>query len=118
MRVAVLIFSACVCTYAIVLQGTPIYEMVSGAYQVTLVGAFVPLAAGLYWKRATTQGAIFSIVLGLLSWALFLATGASQTVPAQLAGFVMAVVGMLIGSLGPQALIKNRHGSHHRVAGV
>ena len=118
MRVAVLIFSACVCTYAIVLQGTPIYEMVSGAYQVTLVGAFVPLAAGLYWKRATTQGAIFSIVLGLLSWALFLATGASQTVPAQLAGFVMAVVGMLIGSLGPQALIKNRHGSHHQVAGV
>jgi Na+/proline symporter len=118
MRVAVLIFSACVCTYAIALQGTPIYEMVSGAYQVTLVGAFVPLAAGLYWKRATTQGAIFSIVLGLLSWALFLATGASETVPAQLAGFVMAAVGMLIGSLGPQALIKNRHGSHHRVAGV
>ena len=40
--------------------------MVSGAYQVTLVGAFVPLVAGLYWKRATTQGAIFSIVLGVL----------------------------------------------------
>ena len=113
MRAAVLIFSVCVCTYAIVLQGTPIYEMVSGAYQVTLVGAFVPLAAGLYWSRATTQGAVFSIVLGLLSWALFLATGASETVPAQLAGFVMAVVGMLIGSLGPQGLIKNRHGSHH-----
>ena len=116
MRAAVLIFSVCVCTYAIVLQGTPIYEMVSGAYQVTLVGAFVPLAAGLYWSRATTQGAVFSIVLGLLSWALFLATGASETVPAQLAGFVMAVVGMLIGSLGPQGLIKNRHGSHHRWA--
>ena len=116
MRVAVLIFSVCVCTYAIALQGTPIYEMVSGAYQVTLVGAFVPLAAGLYWSRASTQGAVFSIVLGLLTWALFLATGAAETFPAQLAGFVMAVVGMLIGSLGPQGLIKNRHGSHHRMA--
>ena len=65
MRVTVLVFSACVCAYAIALQGTPIYELVSGAYQVTLVGAFVPLVAGLYWKRATTQGAIFSIVLGM-----------------------------------------------------
>lgn len=116
MRVAVLTFSVCVCTYAIALQGTPIYEMVSGAYQVTLVGAFVPLAAGLYWSRASTQGAVFSIVLGLLAWALFLATGANETVPAQLAGFVMAVVGMVIGSLGPQVLIKNRHGPHHRLA--
>jgi len=118
MRVAVLVFSVCVCTYAIVLQGTPIYEMVSGAYQVTLVGAFVPLAAGLYWKRATTQGAVFSIVLGLLSWGMFLATGASETLPAQLAGFIMAVVGMLIGSLGPQVVIKNRHGSHHSLVGT
>jgi putative FmdB family regulatory protein len=44
------------------MQGTPIYELVSGAYQVPLVGAFVPLVCGLYWKRATTQGAIASIV--------------------------------------------------------
>ena len=64
MRITVLIFSVCVCTYAIMLDGTSIYELVAGAYQVTLVGAFVPLVAGLYWTRATTQGAVFSIVLG------------------------------------------------------
>ena len=29
----------------------------------------------------------------------------------------MAVVGMLVGSLGPQA-VQNRHGSHHRIAGL
>lgn len=118
MRIAVLVFSMCVCAYAIALQGTPIYEMVSGAYQVTLVGAVVPLVAGLYWKRATTQGAIFSIVLGALTWLLFLATPAGETFPAQLAGFLMAIVGMLIGTLGPQALIRNRHGAHHHHAGV
>ena len=66
MRITVLVFSACVCAYAIAMRGTSIYEMVSSAYHVTLVGAFVPLAAGLFWKRATTQGAIFSIVLGLV----------------------------------------------------
>lgn len=117
MRIAVLVFSVCVCAYAIALQGTPIYDMVSGAYQVTLVGAFVPLVAGLYWKKASTQGAIFSIVLGILTWLLFLATPAGESFPAQLAGFMMAWVGLLIGSLGPQA-IRNRHGSHHHIVGV
>ena len=117
MRVAVLVFSVCVCAYAIALQGTPIYDMVSGAYQVTLVGAFVPLVCGLYWKRASTQGAIFSIILGILTWVLFLATPAGQSFPAQLAGFLMAGVGMVVGSIGPQA-IRNRHGSHHNIVGV
>ena len=117
MRITVLVFSACVCAYAIGLQGKPIYEMVSGAYQVTLVGAVVPLAAGLYWPRATTQGAVFSIALGVLAWLLLLATPAGEVFPAQLAGLLMALVGMLLGSLGPQALA-NRQGSHHRLLGV
>jgi SSS family solute:Na+ symporter len=117
MRITVLIFSACVCTYAIALQGTPIYEQVSGAYQVTLVGAFVPLTAGLYWRRATTQGAVFSIVLGLAAWLLFLYTPAGANFPPQLAGLLLAVAGMVVGSLGPQA-IRNVHGSHHRLVGV
>jgi SSS family transporter len=117
MRITVLIFSACVCAYAIALQGTSIYEQVSGAYQVTLVGAIVPLAAGLYWKRATTQGAIFSIVLGIAAWLIFLYTPAKEQFPPQLAGLLMAMVGMVVGSLGPQAL-RNRHGSHHHIVGV
>ena len=117
MRITVLVFSSCVLAYAIALQGRPIYEMVSGAYQVTLAGAIVPLAAGLYWKRATTQGAILSIVFGIGAWVLFLATPAGDAFPAQLAGLLMSVAGMLVGSLAPQAL-SNRHGSHHRVIGV
>ncbi|MDB5881573.1 MAG: sodium:solute symporter [Ramlibacter sp.] len=117
MRITVLIFSACVCAYAIALQGTPIYEQVSGAYQVTLVGAFVPLAAGLYWKRATTQGALCSIALGILGWLMFLYTPAGENFPAQLAGFLMAVTGMVVGSLAPQA-IRDRQGSHHHLVGV
>ena len=117
MRIAVLLFSVCVCAYAIALQGTSIYEMVSSAYQITLVGAFVPLLFGLYWKRATTQGAIFAIVLGVLTWILFLMTPAGEQFPAQLAGLLAGIVGMLVGSLGPQA-IRDVHGSHHRLAGA
>ena len=116
MRVTVLVFSGFVLAYAIAMQGSSIYEMVSGAYQVTLVGAFVPLLFGLYWSKATTQGAIFAIVLGLLAWLLFLVTPAGEEFPAQLAGVLASLVGMLAGSLGPQAL-RNKHGSHHAVAG-
>jgi SSS family solute:Na+ symporter len=115
MRITVLVFSIFVLGYAIYSQGKPIYDMVSGAYQVTLVGAFVPLVFGLYWKKASTQGAIFSIVLGLLAWVLFLATPAGEQFPAQLAGLIAGLVGMVAGSLGPQA-IRNTQGSHHRLA--
>jgi len=116
MRIAVLIFSVCVCAYAIALQGTPIYDMVSGAYQVTLVGAVAPLAFGLYWKRATTQGALLSIGLGILVWLVFLNTDWGQAFPQQLAGFIAAILGMVVGSLAPQVVV-NRHGSHHKLAG-
>jgi SSS family solute:Na+ symporter len=61
MRVTIVVFAALVLIYAIAMEGTSIYELVSSAYQVTLVAAFVPLVMGLYWKRATTQGAIVSI---------------------------------------------------------
>jgi solute:Na+ symporter, SSS family len=37
--------------------------------------------------------------------------------PGQLAGFLMAIIGLVVGSLGPQAL-KNRHGLHHHVVGL
>ena len=117
MRVTVLVFSMLVLGYAIRMQGTSIYEMVSGAYQVPLVGAFVPLTFGLYWKRATTQGAIFALVMGLLMWGLFLATPAGDEFPAQLAGVLASLTGMVLGSLGPQA-IRNAHGSHHKLVGA
>jgi SSS family transporter len=116
MRVTVLVFSGLVLGYAILMQGSSIYEMVSGAYQVTLVGAFIPLLFGLYWKKASTQGAIFSIVLGLTAWLFFLMTPAGEEFPAQLAGVLASFTGMLVGSLGPQAL-KNKHGSHHVLQG-
>jgi SSS family solute:Na+ symporter len=117
MRITVLVFSVLVLAYAIAMQGTSIYEMVSGAYQVTLVGAFVPLAFGLYWKKATTQGALFAIVLGLLTWLLFTFTPAGEAFPAQLAGVLASLSGMLIGSWGRQA-IRNQHAGHHKLLGV
>lgn len=114
MRISVLVFGICVCTYSVALEGTSIYDLVSGAYQVPLVGAFVPLVFGLYWKRATTQGALFSIGAGLSVWLFFTFTAYGEVFPAQLAGVLAAAAGMLIGSLGKQ-IIANVHGEHYKL---
>ncbi len=111
MRVTIVAFTGIVLAYAIAMKGTSIYDLVSSAYQVTLVGAFVPLVMGLYWKRATTQGAICSIALGIGVWVLFFPQinhALSEQFPGQLAGLIAALAGMVAGSLAPQVL-RNRH---------
>jgi SSS family solute:Na+ symporter len=109
LRITIFIFTVMVLTYAIKMQGTAIYDMVSAAYQVTLVGAFVPLTFGLFWKRATTQGALLSVVAGIGVWGLFLWQSAwGEAFPGQLAGLGAAIVGMLVGSLLPQWVADHR----------
>ncbi len=115
MRVGLVCFSIFVLAYAIFAQGLPIYEMVSGAYQVTLVGAFIPLVMGIYWQKATTQGAIASIVAGIGVWLIFMKMpGWDAAFPQQLAGLVAAFVAMIAGSLAPQ-WIAHRQSPHHYI---
>jgi Na+/proline symporter len=119
MRCTIVIFAVVVLAYAVAMKGTSIYDLVSTAYQVTLVGAFVPLVTGLYWKRATTQGAVISLAAGVGTWILFFpqVSGLGQQFPPQLAGLIAAFAGMILGSLMPQRL-KNRHEpTRHTVAG-
>jgi SSS family transporter len=119
MRVTIVIFAALVLTYAIAMQGTSIYELVSSAYQITLVGAFVPLVVGLYWKRATTQGAIASLAAGIGIWVVFLPQVSvwGEVFPGQLAGLLAGFAGIVIGSLMPQ-LLKNRKDHKLHVTGL
>jgi Na+/proline symporter len=119
MRVTIVVFTAIVLAYAIAMKGKPIYDLVSSAYQVTLVAAFVPLVMGLYWKRATTQGAIVSIVAGIATWLLFfpqLNEGLSKAFPGQLAGLLAAMAGMVAGSLAPQMLRNRKEPRVHHLA--
>jgi SSS family transporter len=122
MRATIVTFTALVLAYAIAMNGTSIYELVSSAYQVTLVGAFVPLVMGLYWKRATTQGAICSVAAGIAVWVIFFPQVGGEAraarFPGQLAGLLAAFGGMVAGSLAPQKL-RNRHEhAPHVAAGV
>ncbi len=119
MRVTIVVFATLVLAYAIAMQGTSIYELVSSAYQVTLVGAFVPLVMGLYWKRATTQGAVLSIGAGIVVWVLFFPqlTSWGTAFPGQLAGLLAAFAGMFVGSLAPQVMKDRQDATAHLHAG-
>jgi len=79
-----------------------IFKMVENAYKVTLAGAFVPLFFGAFWKRATTQGALFATIAGLGSWLMVEFLVAESLVPPQLIGLFVSAGGMVLGSLLPQ----------------
>ena len=114
MRISVLVFTVCVLVYSITMEGSSIYELVAGAYQVPLVGAFVPLAFGVYWKRATTQGALLAVVMGLGVWLLWVASPMlHEAFPQQLAGVLAAITGMVGGSLAPQFVADHKGHTHH-----
>ncbi|MDO8350622.1 MAG: sodium:solute symporter family protein [Gallionella sp.] len=109
-RIIMLAFGCIVLWFALD-SNESIFKMVENAYKITLVGAFVPLAFGLYWKRANNQGAMFSIVLGLTSWLLMERFYSGDIWPPQLVGLLMSVTGMLAGSLLP-ALMRRHHAAH------
>ena len=114
MRVVTFCFTVLVTLYAMVSDAS-IFKMVENAYQITLVAAFIPLLGGLFWRRATNQGALVSIVCGIGVWlAVHLAGGESPFIPAQLAGLMASAVGMLAGSLVRQ-WIPHDEGAHERL---
>jgi len=115
MRFTLLGFAALVLAFALNSEAS-IYKMVENAYKVTLAGVFVPLLAGILWRRATTQGALAATFGGLVSWLLVevVIMGGSDGgpyayaligetgVPPQLVGLAISAFGMVTGSLLPQ----------------
>jgi len=100
-RGVVVVFSVGVVLYSLwsLHHETTIHGMVVNAYKVTLAIAFVPLVAGLFWKRANNAGAGLSIVFGLCAWLAMEFFAAEAALPPQFAGLLMSCAGMLLGSL-------------------
>ena len=114
MRIVTLVFTCFVIVYALNTEAT-IFGMVESAYQITLVSAFIPLAFGVYWRRATNQGALLSIFAGVAVWQGVIWLGPEDPlVPAQFAGLIASFFGMLIGSLMPQ-YIEHNHDIHDQL---
>lgn len=108
LRLVLVIFALAVLVFALESDAS-IYQMVQNAYKVTLVSAFAPLVMGLFWKRATTAGALLSVVLGLVTWLLLEAVAPEALVPPQLVGLAASFLGMVAGSLATRASHAHLH---------
>lgn len=95
-RVGVLIFSAL--ATAMATMRSNIYELVGESSILSLVSLFAPLLFGLYWKGASSTGALLSMVLGILTWIIFefYVPGWPALVPATLVSMAAMVTGSLI----------------------
>jgi len=110
LRLVLVIFALAVLVFAL-MSDSSIYQMVQNAYKVTLVSAFAPLVLGLFWKRATTAGALVSVVLGLVTWLLMEAVAPEALVPPQLVGLAASFLGMVAGRLAARPA--HAHPQHH-----
>ncbi len=121
MRITLWCFGAVVLVVALNAE-LSIFKMVESAYKITLVAAFTPLAFGLYWKRANTQGALTAMVMGLATWILCEVFKPSEIWPPQLVGLLVSMLGMVAGSLLPNFIGKHaephRHPNHQLAAQV
>ena len=108
LRVVLVTFTLAALLFALNSKST-MYEMVQNAYKVTLVSCVVPLAAGIYWKRASVPGAVFAVVLGLGAWITAEFVAADATVPPQLVGLAASLFGMIVGTYAARAPAHAQH---------
>ncbi len=109
LRTVLVLFTLGALLFALNSKST-MYEMVQNAYKVTLTGALIPLVFGLFWSKATTQGALLSVLLGLMTWIICEQNFAQALVPPQMNGLGAAILGMLVGSLAPQIFSEPHRG--------
>jgi solute:Na+ symporter, SSS family len=95
-RVCVLIFS--IVSTVMACMRSNIYELVGESSILSLVSLFAPLTFGLYWKRASSGGALLSMVLGMLTWIIFeiYETSWPSLVPATTVSIVAMIGGSFI----------------------
>ncbi|EJF09020.1 MULTISPECIES: sodium:solute symporter family protein [Pontibacter] len=94
-RISVLVVAAV--SLGMALLRSNIYELVSESSALSLVSLFVPLVAGLYWKRTSALAANASILAGMAGWLLCLYL--QTTVNPMLYGLGASVAGLLVGQL-------------------
>ncbi len=108
-RYTIFVFTVMVVINAILSDGS-IHDMVVNAYRITLAGVFVPLAAGLFWRKASNLGATLSIGMGLGSWLLVEFTLPELAYEPQFVGLAFSLIGMIVGSY----LSPNPNSANHR----
>ncbi|HOE69168.1 MAG TPA: sodium:solute symporter family protein [Candidatus Omnitrophota bacterium] len=86
-----------------------IYALCMHAWGILLVGVAAPMIAGVYWKRATSQGAVAGAVGGTGAWILATLYW-PEGYPAHLFGFVISCLTLVSVSLltAPHSEVRSR----------
>ena len=86
-----------------------IFDLVSESSAFSLVSLFVPLVAGIYWKRANLPGCLLAMSVGFGVWLFCLYI--DTHFPPMLWGLIASTAGMVAGSyLTPTPLLKQERG--------
>ena len=91
-----------------------IYEIMVGSWSVLLVSLFVPLTAGIWWRRANNSAAIASIVAGLAGWlglSLLQDAWPADVLAALLAAGVFVAVALATGRKDPPRALTTLDGA-------
>ncbi len=104
-RGSVLLFSV-VATVMACLRSN-IYELVGESSVLSLVTLFAALVFGLYWKGASSTGAILSMFNGFITW-LFFEFIYETDIPSLVPGALVSIASLIAGSL----LWPSLHGKH------
>ncbi len=81
-----------------------VFELVGESSAFSLVSLFIPMTAGLYWKKASLAGCLLSMSLGLMGW--LVAVSAETSINPILYGLAGSLLGMIMGSLVLKSSLK------------
>ncbi|NJO03496.1 MAG: sodium:solute symporter, partial [Bacteroidia bacterium] len=95
MRLSVVLVA--VCSASLAAMERNIYDLVAQSSALSLVSLFVPLVAGMYWKRASNLGALASMTVGMGVW-IYCEFYPLET-PSIIVGLLASIGGMVVGSL-------------------
>lgn len=94
-RLSVLVVAAV--SLGMALMRSNIYELVSESSALSLVSLFVPLVAGMFWRKANTGSAIGSMLAGMGIWLFAMYIGTE--VNPMLYGLAGSIAGLFAGQL-------------------
>ena len=107
-RISVLIFAASATVVACLRSN--IYHLVGESSVLSLVSLFAPLVLGLYWKRASSMGALLSMTVGMAVWIIF--EFYKTTWPSLVPALLVSLLAMIVGSyVWPKTTVRE-NGNH------
>jgi solute:Na+ symporter, SSS family len=95
-RLSVVVITV-ICVWLCTARNVSIFDLVGESSAFSLVSLFVPLLAGIYWKRANLVGCLGSMGIGLAVW--LGCSGFDTHFPPMLWGLLASAVAMVMGSL-------------------